>query len=86
MNAFAEAKTNELATVVIRHDRKGGGSMSEAALGSIAFTGAADQLIQLRVRPPGAQRARPDRAGATRPRRQPLVGDLPRRGRHVLGC
>jgi hypothetical protein len=49
------AASHDLAIVVVRHERKGGGPVEEAGRGSSAFGGAADILLNLR-RPEGNQR------------------------------
>ncbi len=49
------AASRGLAVVVIRHDRKGGGSVGESGRGSSAYAGAVDIVLQL-VRPEGMAR------------------------------
>jgi len=48
MRPLEEAAAQGLAVLVIRHERKGGGDITEAARGSTAFGGAADIILNLR--------------------------------------
>jgi len=64
MDPLSAALANNLAVLVIRHDRKSGGDLGDSARGSSAFGGEADIILSLR---------RPSRAG-TPPTYRILLG------------